>query len=222
MFAHKPTTTKTDVFFLSIETLARLSFFRFGCRHFLCIEQVSGNFFAPTSSKSTGSLTSSASSTSSQSSASNQFNELNVSDVGSDNGLLTDLKAFTVNVDKLNGAMTRTQDKDPFAVQPTTVGNPFLMNSPFGGESTPPKQQSIKTTINYDAFRDTFTAHDIHEPIISDTQAMTPPKPSISVDLFKDAAAAAFNEFGAGTFRKHEFYNKMPELIAQNGKNAFN
>lgn len=43
-------------------------------------------------------------------------------------------------------------------------------------------------------------------------------KPTISMDLFRDAAAAAFSEFGTSNGKKHEFFNKMPEMVAQSGK----
>lgn len=139
----------------------------------------------------------------------------------SDGALMSDLKAFTVNVDKLHGALSHSRDRevkiDAFGNH-SSVSNPFLSSNAFG-ES--PKQSSpMKSTINYDAFRDTFTANDVHEPILPEAQL--PTKPAISMDLFKDAATAAFNEFGASNHRKHEFFNKMPELVSQSGKVMFN
>lgn len=140
-----------------------------------------------------------------------------------DSGLISDFKAFTVNVDKLQGALSHSQEKEvkieTNAFGSHSVSNPFLSNGTGFGES-PIQSNAMKSTINYDAFRDTFTAHDVHEPILPEAQQ--PSKPAISMDLFKDAAAAAFNEFGAGNYRKHEFFNKMPEIVGQSGKVMFN
>lgn len=72
--------------------------------------------------------------------------------------------------------------------------------------------------INYDAFRDTFTTNDFSTIGQVDTTPPMAQKPAISMDLFRDAAAAAFSEFGSSNGKKHEFFNKMPEVVGQTGK----
>lgn len=72
--------------------------------------------------------------------------------------------------------------------------------------------------INYDAFRDTFTTNEFSNIGQADVMPAMAQKPAISMDLFRDAAAAAFSEFGTTTGgKKHEFFNKMPEVVGQNG-----
>lgn len=72
--------------------------------------------------------------------------------------------------------------------------------------------------INYDAFRDTFTTNEFSAIGQADVMPTMAQKPTISMDLFRDAAAAAFSEFGTANGKKHEFFNKMPEMVAQSGK----
>lgn len=160
----------------------------------------------------------------------NQFND-STTDYSNEN-ILSDLKAFTVNADKLdsvfsihnneNAAAPMQQSQQP----PKQPNNPFLM-SPGYGEIPKTTTDTTKTmssmsgksyNINYDAFRDTFTTNEFSA--IGQVDVMPPmaQKPVISMDLFRDAAAAAFNEFGTSNGKKHEFYNKMPDVLGQGGK----
>lgn len=135
------------------------------------------------------------------------------------------MKAFTVNADNLDSVFSIQNNGQHQQQQQTQASNPFLMAPAFGEipKSTDPAKSMATMTgksynINYDAFRDTFTTNDFS----TNGQAnSTPPmaqKPAISMDLFRDAAAAAFSEFGSSNGKKHEFFNKMPEVVGQSGK----
>lgn len=157
----------------------------------------------------------------------NQFNDSS-SDHSSEN-ILSDLSAFTSNADKLGsvfgGPSTEHAAPKQQQRQQPQPSNPFLMTPAFG--EIPKSTDSTKSmtsmtgksyNINYDAFRDTFTTNEFSAIGQADVMPTMAQKPTISMDLFRDAAAAAFSEFGTANGKKHEFFNKMPEMVAQSGK----
>lgn len=156
----------------------------------------------------------------------NQFNDSS-SDYSNEN-ILSDMKAFTVNADNLDSVFS-IQSNSQHQQQPQSqASNPFLMTPAFGEipKSTDPTKSMASMSsmtgksynINYDAFRDTFTTNDFGTIGQVDTTPPMAQKPAISMDLFRDAAAAAFSEFGSSNGKKHEFFNKMPEVVGQTGK----
>lgn len=148
-----------------------------------------------------------------------QFNDSS-SDYSSETAS-ADLKAFA---DTFKDAFTHQNNEQAIAPpqqqQQSKANNPFLMSP----EQSKPSMGNGKSSynINYDAFRDTFTSNEFNGIGQTESTPPMPQKPTISMDLFRDAAAAAFNEFGGGSTsngkKKHEFFNKMPEVMAQNGK----
>lgn len=136
-----------------------------------------------------------------------------------------------MNADKLDSAFSFSHSVDhaapkhqPSQQQPQP-SNPFLMSPGFG--EIPKSTESAKSmstmtgksyNINYDAFRDTFTTSEFNAIGQADVMPPMAQKPAISMDLFRDAAAAAFSEFGPSNGKKHEFFNKMPDVIGQGGK----
>lgn len=152
--------------------------------------------------------------------------------------ILSDLKAFTVNADKLDSVFS-SQNIDRAVPmqqpqQPPKRNNPFLMSPDIGElpktiDSAKPMPSMTSMTgksynINYDALRDTFTTNEFSaNGHVADVMPPTATqKPAISMDLFRDAAAAAFSEFGTTNSKKHEFFNQMPEFVGQSGKVIFN
>lgn len=139
---------------------------------------------------------------------------------------MSDLKAFTVNADKLDSVFSTVHNNED-AAPPKQPNNPFLMSPAFGEipKTTTDATNSMSTmsagksyNINYDAFRDTFTTNEFSAIGQVDVMPSMAQKPVISMDLFRDAAAAAFSEFGTSNGKKHEFYNKMPDVLGQGGK----
>lgn len=155
--------------------------------------------------------------------------------------ILPNINAFTNNVDKLDGILNHinasseytTAAGSPVNAQSTTITqklsafNPFVANQekntatsefPKGVPSMGKKKSLDGNKINYDALRETFDSDTLNlafSPIVVNTQNQNnkvPEKPAISMDLFKDAAAAAFNELGSSRLRKHEFYNKISDV----------
>lgn len=145
---------------------------------------------------------------------------------------LPEIKAFSNNSDKLEGVLghlnathlpnTFTQSKtNPFAMLRDKnsalndlKGMELSKSFPLAG-----KIHSLTGNgINYDALRET-TDYDVFNTtstsgLSCDTLIEKPEKSPVAIDLFKDAAAAAFNELGGSNgnkVRKHEFYNKISE-----------
>lgn len=155
--------------------------------------------------------------------------------------ILPEIKAFANNSDTLDGVLdhlngiqmpngnqqlnTSAQLKtNPFAINRDKM---HAFNDLKGMELSKSFPLSSKihsftgNAINYDALRDT-SDHDIFKAsntlgFAGETAAEKiekPEKPAVAIDLFKDAAAAAFNELGGtkgNKVRKHEFYNKISE-----------
>lgn len=158
----------------------------------------------------------------------NQFNDSTL-DYSSEN-ILSDLKAFTVNADKFDSVFNSHSNDQIVPKQQSALhqqpqpSNPFLMSPGYG--EIPKSTESTKSmssmsgksyNINYDAFRDTFTTSEFNAIGQADVMPPMAQKPAISMDLFRDAAAAAFSEFGSSSGKKHEFFNKMPEVVGQSG-----
>lgn len=160
---------------------------------------------------------------------------------GNGNGqenILPEIKAFSNNSDKLDGVIGHlngahiTNDIATPNTMPQSKTNPFAMirdknpglNDLKGMELSKSFPLSSKihsltgNGINYDALRETtdFVVFNTTSPTgsSSDVAVEKSEKPAIAIDLFKDAAAAAFNELGGSNnnkVRKHEFYNKISE-----------
>lgn len=154
--------------------------------------------------------------------------------------MLPDLKAFTTNVDKLDGILSHLNGINTITasgshmemMSSNQTGNPFV-GSPEKNELkgvdlstslplTGKKKSMDKNKINYDALRETIDS-DVLNVTCPMPETITNPnkiadKPQMSMDFFKDAAAAAFSEFGNSRVNKHEFYNKISDVdFTRNG-----
>lgn len=160
---------------------------------------------------------------------------------------MPDLKAFSNNYDKLDGILNHFNGSNVDGDAKNVRANPFLISgtkSPalnelkgtgFSASLPEPGQykRSDGNRINYDSLRETIDSEVLNTSCPPQlfgssgggvTTAVD--RPGVAVDLFKDAAAAAFSEFGSTNDkgRKHEFFNKISSVnrVPKTGPDAFN
>lgn len=171
-------------------------------------------------------------------SSDNSFEHFSGINTSGQENILPEIRAFANNSDKLDGVLDHLNGSYiSNGSQPTPTAsknNPFMMikneknaaltelkgmelskSFPLTGK----KKSLTGNGINYDALRET-TDYDVFNTscpsgIACDTTVIEKPERApVALDLFKDAAAAAFNELGGlhnNKVRKHEFYNKISE-----------
>lgn len=141
-------------------------------------------------------------------------------------GLITNFNNISNNynngINTQNDVMSQT-----LANQKTIAGNPFA--NPFGNPCGQDKSSAFNglneldltasmlnksmenylNGVNYDALRDTMTS-ETNKLIEKDNQKTEKnAKKEVPIDLFKDAASAAFSEFESSRNKNNEFYNKI-------------
>lgn len=155
--------------------------------------------------------------------------------------ILPEIQAFANNFDKLDGILSHfTAAGDASNVVAANQNNAKIHNPFVVQRAKSPALNDLKgmdlcnagtmnasktfdgNRVNYDALRESIECGTINStcpPLATNmslvTNQKTGEKPQISMDLFKDAAAAAFNEFGGsanGKAKKHEFFNRISEV----------
>lgn len=155
--------------------------------------------------------------------------------IPTNDNLFPQIKSITSNGDKLDGLITNfanyesdinSQIDANSAKSKTTAGNPFEVgldkSIAWSNESHEldltasmlmKSMENSSIGVNYDALRHSIIESETNKLLHADTEQngkkSQSAKKEIPVDLFKDAASAAFSEFESSRIKNHEFYNKI-------------
>lgn len=133
----------------------------------------------------------------------------------------SEMMALSMNVEKLDGVLNHIN---------TTPSNPFVSNSNNNNQETSSSFASNNNNLNeldltkkrmdlsinatnfssiWDIECESNKAFQINNDQSNKANSKTDGKKEIPIDLLKDVAKAAFNEFNNINYRNNEFYNKI-------------